>query len=131
MRIPESELQFEVLRASGPGGQNVNKVATAVRLRFDASGSPSLAPEVRARLLKLAGKRLTTAGEILILGQRFRTQEKNRADVIARLGELVERATVAPKKRRPTRPTRASERRRLEAKKRNAARKQERRGGSE
>lgn len=126
MRIPENELSFEFQRASGPGGQNVNKVATAARLRFDVAGSPSLAPEVKERLLRLAGKRATLAGEIVLLGQRHRTQEKNRADVVARLEELVERACVVPKRRRATRPSRAAGERRLREKKRRGERKRER-----
>jgi ribosome-associated protein len=117
MEIPEQELTFEFIRSSGPGGQNVNKVATAVRLRFDARGSTALADEVKIRLLALAGRRATKEGEIVLLGQRHRTQEKNRQDVVERLEELVERALVAPRKRRATRPTRAAGVRRLRAKK--------------
>ena len=118
MKIPASELRFEFLRSSGPGGQNVNKVATAVRLRFDVRASASLSPEVAERLLRLAGRRATAAGEIVLLGQRHRTQEGNRADVIDRLDALVEQAERAPRKRRPTKPSKASRERRLEAKKR-------------
>lgn len=128
MRVPENELTFEYQRSSGPGGQNVNKVATAVRLRFHVASSTVLPPEVKERLLRLAGKRVTTAGEILLLGQRYRTQEKNRADVLERLDELVARASIAPKRRRPTRPTKAAGRRRLEEKRRRSERKQERSG---
>ena len=116
MEIPEQELTFEFIRSSGPGGQNVNKVATAVRLRFDVRGSTALADEVKIRLLALAGRRATKEGEIVLLGQRHRTQEKNRQDVVARLEELVGRALVAPRKRRATRPTRAAGARRLRAK---------------
>ena len=116
MEIPEQELTFEFIRSSGPGGQNVNKVATAVRLRFDARKSSVLSDEVKARLVALAGRRATKEGEIVLLGQRHRTQEKNRQDVLARLAELVERALVAPRKRRATKPTRAAGARRLRAK---------------
>ena len=128
MEIPEQELTFEFIRSSGPGGQNVNKVATAVRLRFDVRRSAVLDDEVKVRLLALAGRRATKDGELVLLGQRHRTQEKNRQDVIARLTELVERALVAPRKRRATKPTRAAGVRRLRAKKLQADRK---RGRSE
>lgn len=117
MVIPEQELAFEFIRASGPGGQNVNKVSTAVRLRFDVRNSATLAEEVKVRLLALAGRRATKEGEIVLLGQRHRTQEKNRQDVVERLAELVARAEVVPRKRRATRPTRAAGARRLRAKK--------------
>lgn len=128
MEIPEQELEFEFIRSSGPGGQNVNKVATAVRLRFDVRGSTVLAPEVKVRLLALAGRRATREGELVLLGQRHRTQEKNRQDVLSRLAELVERALVVPRRRRATKPTRAAGVRRLRAKKMQADRK---RGRSE
>jgi ribosome-associated protein len=108
MAIPEQELTFEFIRSSGPGGQNVNKVSTAVRLRFDVRNSAALADEVKLRLLVLAGRRATKEGELVLLGQRHRTQEKNRQDVVERLEELVARALVAPRKRRATRPTRAA-----------------------
>ncbi len=128
MEIPEQELTFEFLRSSGPGGQNVNKVATAVRLRFDVRNSAVLDDEVKVRLLALAGRRATKEGELVLLGQRHRTQEKNRQDVVARLAELVARAHVVPRKRRATKPTRAAGVRRLRAKKLQADRK---RGRSE
>lgn len=127
MKIPPEELRFEFIRSSGPGGQNVNKVATAVRLRFDVAGSLRLAEEVKTRLLALAGRRATAAGEIVLLGQRFRTQEKNRSDVVARLEALLERAARPPRARRATAPTRRSRERRLQAKQRRARTKLDRR----
>jgi len=114
--IPEDELEFRFFRSGGPGGQNVNKVSTAVQMRFDARNSPSLTEPMRARLMKLAGSRLTLDGIILITAVRFRTQERNRADAMERLQALVDKASVAPTYRVPTRPTRASKERRLEGK---------------
>ena len=118
--IDEGELEERFIRASGPGGQNVNKLATAVQLRFDVRRSPSLPEPVRTRLEKLAGSRLTRDGVLVIAAQRFRTQERNRQDALDRLVELIARAAVAPKPRRPTKPTAASRARRLEGKKRRA-----------
>jgi ribosome-associated protein len=115
--IDERELEERFIRASGPGGQNVNKLATAVQLRFDVRRSPSLSAAVRMRLEKLAGNRLTNDGVLVIAAQRFRTQERNRQDALDRLIELIERAAVAPKPRRPTRPTAGSRERRLAGKK--------------
>lgn len=114
--IEESELEERFVQASGPGGQNVNKVATAVQLRFDVAGSTSLPEDVRMRLKSLAGRRLTQDGVLVIDARRHRTQERNRQDARERLIELVRRAAERPTPRRPTRPTLASKKRRLEAK---------------
>ncbi len=116
--IDESELVESFIRSSGPGGQNVNKLATAVQLRFDVRRSPSLTDEVRGRLERLAGRRLTREGVLVITAQSHRTQERNRADALDRLVALIRQAAVRPPARRPTRPTKASRKRRLEAKKR-------------
>ncbi|MGD9653233.1 MAG: alternative ribosome rescue aminoacyl-tRNA hydrolase ArfB [Candidatus Dadabacteria bacterium] len=116
--IPDDEISLEFVRASGPGGQNVNKVSTAVQLRFDAAGTESLAPEVKERLLKIAGNRATDEGVVIIEAKRFRSQEKNRKDAIDRLTEMVRKAAVKPTPRRKTRPTAASREKRLSQKKR-------------
>lgn len=116
--IDESELEESFVRSSGPGGQNVNKLATAVQLRFDVRRSRSLPEPVRQRLARLAGRRLTREGVIVITAERFRTQERNREDARERLLALIREAAITPRPRRPTKPTAASRERRIETKKR-------------
>lgn len=116
IHIDPRELHWDFVRASGPGGQHVNKVATAVVLRFNAGQSPALSRKVRARLRQLAGSRMTSDGVLVIKANRFRSQAQNRQDAMERLRSLVQRAAVKPKTRRKTRPTRSSIERRLSAK---------------
>lgn len=118
--IDDDELVEDFIRASGPGGQNVNKVASAVQLRFDAANSPAISPELFPKLKKLAGQRMTLDGVIIITANRFRTQERNREDARERLSALIRQAATPVKKRRPTRPTKGSKERRLSSKKKHA-----------
>lgn len=125
--IREDEIEIEFVQASGPGGQNVNKVASSAQLRFDVRHSPSLPEDVRARLSRLAGKRLTAEGVLVIEAKRYRSQERNRQDAIQRLVDLIRKATEKPKVRRKTKPSRSSIQRRLEEKRRRGEIKQQRR----
>jgi ribosome-associated protein len=127
IKINENELHFDYIRASGPGGQNVNKVATAVQLRFDVHAS-SMPEGVKARLVRLAGRRATSEGLLLIEAKQFRTQEKNREDALQRFIEIVQKAAVKPKPRRKTRPSKASKEERLKEKKKRGETKKNRRG---
>lgn len=117
MKNLDSEIQLEYIRASGPGGQNVNKVATAVQLRFDIFHSPSLASETKGRLILLAGKRVNRDGVLILESKRFRTQEQNREDVLAKFYELIQKASAKPKIRKKTKATKASKEKRLNKKK--------------
>ena len=127
LHLDESELIFDFIRAAGPGGQNVNKVATACQLRFDVSRSTSLPPEVKARLISLAGSRMTEEGVLVLKANRYRTQEQNRFDALQRLAALIQQASIQPKLRRATRPSLSARADRLAAKKKRGEIKQSRR----
>ena len=126
IQIPEREVQLRFIRAAGPGGQNVNKVASAVELRFDVKHSLALPEEVRQRLIRQSGKKLNSAGVLIIQARRYRSQERNRQDALERFVRLVRQAAVKPRARRPTRPSRASRESRLEIKRLRSRTKQRR-----
>ena len=126
IQIPEREVQLRFIRAAGPGGQNVNKVASAVELRFDVKHSLALPEEVRQRLIRQSGKKLNSAGVLIIQARRYRSQERNRQDALERFVRLVRQAAVKPRARRPTRPSRASRESRLEIKRHRSRAKQRR-----
>src|SRR5262245_41446315 len=125
IHIPEEEFRWSFVRSSGPGGQNVNKVASKAMLRWDVAGSPSLPDEVKLRLRTLQRRRMTSKGELIVTGQRWRDQERNRQDCLDKLREMVQAAAIVPRPRKPTRMTRGAKERRLEGKRRRAAIKQQ------
>jgi len=129
--IPDDEFIWSYVRAGGPGGQNVNKVSSKALLRWNAAGSPSVPDVVKSRVLALNRKRITATGDLLITGQRFRDQERNRTDCLEKLAEIIREASTLPKQRRATKPTRGSHRRRLAAKKHRSAIKSNRRPANE
>ncbi len=129
--LDENEIEYSFVRASGPGGQHVNKAATAVQLRFDAANSPSLADDVRQRLIRLAGRQVTEEGVLIIDARRYRSQERNRRDATDRLLQLIRSAASRPKARRRTKPTRAARERRLQEKRRRSETKRTRRSPPE
>jgi ribosome-associated protein len=129
--IPDCELNFSFVRSSGPGGQNVNKVATAAQLRFDVRNSPSLTAEMKDRLLKLAGSRMTLDGTLVIEAKRYRSQERNRADALLRLALLLEKASYRPRVRHATRPSLTARIKRVETKKKHGIIKKQRRSANE
>lgn len=127
IRLPENEIQLDFIRASGPGGQNINKVSSAVQLRFDAAKSSALSEEVRARLKQISGHRMTADGILIIKAQRHRTQDRNREDAIERLVALIRQAAEKPRPRRPTKPSRAAKQKRLSSKRHRGETKRRRR----
>jgi ribosome-associated protein len=127
IRLPENEIQLDFIRASGPGGQNINKVSSAVQLRFDAARSSALSEAVRSRLKKISGHRMTADGILIIKAQRHRTQDRNREDAVARLVALIRQAAEKPRPRRPTKPSRAAKQKRLSSKRHRGETKRRRR----
>ncbi len=127
IEIDESEIKFDFIRSSGPGGQNVNKVATAAQLRFNVPGSASLPENVRERLIKIAGKRLTTNGDLIITARHYRTQERNRKDALERLKKIIQNAAIEPKIRKRKKPSVMAKRKRIEEKRLQGEKKQQRR----